>query len=176
MMRMQELQPQIKELREKYKNDPQELYRRQRELFKANNVSQMGGCLPLLIQIPIFFALFNTFRGSIELRQACFLWASDLSLPDTVFRIASIPVNPFSLIMAGTMIWQQLMTPSGEPSQKKMMLFMSIIFTYFLYSQPSGLTLYMTVNQLVSMLQSYIGKRLNKKMGSKPAATVSDKK
>lgn len=166
MKKMQELQPQIKELREKYKSDPQEMMRRQQELFKQNNVSQLGGCLPMLIQIPIFFALFNTFRGTIELRQASFLWAADLSLPDTIFSIplpviGELACNPMSLIMVATMIWQQATMPTGDPSQKRMMFIMSIMFAFFLYTQPSGLTLYMTVNQLLSMLQFWMIRRLD---------------
>ena len=174
MKKMQELQPQLKEIREKYKSDPQEMYRRQQQLYKDNNVSQLGGCLPMLVQIPIFFALFNTFRGSIELRQACFLWAEDLSLPDTVLNLSVVGLNPMALIMVGTMIWQQVKTPTGDPSQKRMMIIMSLMFTYFLYTQPSGLTLYMTVNQLLSMLQFHIIKKLDareeamKKNGGKP--------
>lgn len=176
MKRMQEIQPQLKALREKYKSDPQEMYRRQQQLFKENNVSQLGGCLPMLIQIPIFFALFNTFRGTIELRQASFLWASDLSLPDSIFTIpipafGELGFNPMALIMVATMLWQQAITPSGDPSQKRMMMFMSIAFTYFLYTQPSGLTLYMTVNQLLSMLQFWVIRRLDAKGGQTPAST-----
>lgn len=163
MKKMQELQPQLKELREKYKSDPQEMYRRQQELFKENKVSQFGGCLPMLVQIPIFFALFNTFRGSIELRQASFLWASDLSLPDTIADLGFIGLNPMALIMVATMLWQQAITPSGDPQQKRMMMMMSVAFTYFLYTQPSGLTLYMTVNQLLSMLQFYLLKKMDAK-------------
>ncbi len=102
MRKMQALQPQLKELREKYKDDAQKMYRKQQELFKENKVSQLGGCLPMLLQIPVFFALFNTFRNAVELRHAGFLWATDLSLPDTLaFSPDFLPIRPFALLMGG---------------------------------------------------------------------------
>jgi YidC/Oxa1 family membrane protein insertase len=163
MRKMQKLQPQLKELREKYKDEPQKMYRKQQELFKENNVSQFGSCLPMLFQIPVFFALFNTFRNAIELRQAGFLWASDLSLPDTLaFSPAGIPIRPFAVLMGLTMIGQQKLMPSGDPNQARMMTFMSLFFIVLFYSMPSALTLYMTVNQVLTVVQTLVTKQLEK--------------
>jgi YidC/Oxa1 family membrane protein insertase len=162
MRKMQELKPQLDAIKEKYRDDPRLMYEKQQELMKANNVSQLGGCLPMLFQIPVFFALFNTFRSAIELRHAGFLWAADLSMPDTVFAIGNIGINPLAILMGLTMVLQQKMTPSADAQQSRMMMFMSIFFIWIFYAMPSALTLYMTVNQLLSILQTYMGKRADK--------------
>jgi len=163
MRRMQALQPQLKELREKYKEDPQKMYRKQQELFKENKVSQLGGCLPMLLQIPVFFALFNTFRNAVELRHAGFLWAADLSLPDTLaFSPDFLPIRPFAILMGATMYWQQKMTPSADPNQAKMMNMMSLFFIVLFYGMPSALTLYMAVNYLLSIGQTVVTRKMEK--------------
>ena len=162
MRKMQELKPQLDAIKEKYRDDPRLMYEKQQELMKANNVSQLGGCLPMLFQIPVFFALFNTFRSAIELRHAGFLWAADLSMPDTVFAVGNIGINPLAILMGLTMVLQQKMTPSADAQQSRMMMFMSIFFIWIFYAMPSALTLYMTVNQLLSILQTYMGKRAEK--------------
>ena len=167
MRKMQELKPQLDAIKEKYRDDPRIMYEKQQELMKANNVSQLGGCLPMLFQIPVFFALFNTFRSAIELRHAGFLWAADLSMPDTVFAIGNIGVNPLAILMGLTMVLQQKMTPSADPQQSRMMMFMSIFFIWIFYAMPSALTLYMTVNQLLSILQTYMGKQAEKTKAAK---------
>ena len=169
MRKMQELKPQLDAIKEKYRDDPRLMYEKQQELMKANNVSQLGGCLPMLFQIPVFFALFNTFRSAIELRHAGFLWAADLSMPDTVFAIGNIGINPLAILMGLTMVLQQKMTPSADAQQSRMMMFMSIFFIWIFYAMPSALTLYMTVNQLLSILQTYMGKRAEKAKSPKAA-------
>jgi len=139
------------------------MYAKQQELFKANNVSQMGGCLPMLLQIPVFFALFNTFRNAIELRHAGFLWAMDLSMPDDLFfTLFGLPIRPFALLMGASMYWQQKLTPSPDPNQARMMNIMSLVFIFMFYSLPSALTLYMTVNQLLSIAQMLITRKFEK--------------
>jgi len=169
MRKMQALQPQLKELREKYKDDPQKLYRKQAELFKENKVSQFGGCLPMLVQLPVFFALFVTFRGAIELRHASFLWCADLSMPDDVF---GVPIRPLAILMGLTMFLQQKLTPSvGDPQQQRMMNFMSIFFIFLFYGMPSGLTLYWTVSQILSIVQMLATNALNRR-SEKRAATA----
>ncbi|MBQ4480627.1 MAG: YidC/Oxa1 family insertase periplasmic-domain containing protein [Victivallales bacterium] len=160
MRKMAAVQPQIKALREKYKNDPQHLYYEQQKLFKENGVSQFGGCLPMLVQIPVFFAMFNTFRGAIEIRLAPFLWVKDLSMPDAVF---GLPIHPLALMTGATMYLQQRLTPMPDPNQGKMMNIMSIVFIFFFYNMPAGLTLYMTVNQLFSICQMLLFRRWEKK-------------
>ncbi len=167
MRKMQALQPQLKELREKYKDDPQKLYRKQSEMFKENKVSQFGGCLPMLLQLPVFFALFVTFRGAIELRHASFLWSADLSMPDDVF---GLPIRPLAILMGATMFLQQKLTPSiGDPQQQRMMNFMSIFFIFLFYSMPSGLTLYWTVSQILSIVQMLLTNHLNQKADARLA-------
>jgi YidC/Oxa1 family membrane protein insertase len=164
MRKMQELQPQLKELREKYKDDPQKMYRKQQELFKENNVSQLGGCLPMLVQIPVFFGLYNTFRSAIELRQASFLWVADLSLPDTLpFSPAGLPIRPLAIIMSGSMLLQQKLMPSGDANQQRMMMFMSLFFLWIFYGMPAGLTLYWTTNQILTIAQTLITRRLEER-------------
>jgi YidC/Oxa1 family membrane protein insertase len=170
MRKMQALQPQLKELREKYKSDPQKLYRKQSELFKENHVNQFSSCLPLLLQLPVFFALFVTFRGAIELRHASFLWSADLSMPDDVFSVFGVPLRPLAILMGLTMLLQQKLTPSaGDPQQQRMMSFMSIFFIFLFYSMPSGLTLYWTVSQLLSIVQMLWINRQSGKTDGNPA-------
>jgi YidC/Oxa1 family membrane protein insertase len=167
MRKMQALQPQLKEIREKYKDDPQKLYRKQSEMFKENKVSQFGGCLPMLLQLPVFFALFVTFRGAIELRHASFLWSADLSMPDDVF---GLPIRPLAILMGLTMLLQQKLTPSiGDPQQQRIMNFMSIFFIFLFYGMPSGLTLYWTVSQILSIVQMLLTNHLNRKADAKLA-------
>ena len=173
MRKMSALNPELKKLREKYKDDPQKMYRKQQELFKANKVSQLGGCLPMLFQIPVFFALFNTFRNAIELRHAGFLWAVDLSMPDDLFfTLFGLPIRPLALLMGGTMYLQQSLTPSPDPNQARMMNMMSIVFIFMFYGMPSALTLYMTVNQLLSIVQMLVIRRMEDKKGQAANAIV----
>ena len=160
MKKMSAVQPQLKVLREKYKNDPQRMYYEQQKIFKENGVSQMGGCLPMLVQIPVFFAMFNTFRGAIEIRNAGFLWVSDLSMPDPIF---GLPIHPLAIMTGVTMFLQQRLQPMPDPNQAKMMNIMSLVFVVFFYNMPAGLTLYMTVNQLFTIVQMLCFKKLEKK-------------
>ena len=161
MRRMQALKPELDALRAKYKDDPSTMYRKQQELFKKHNVSQLGGCLPMLLQIPVFFALFNTFRNAIEMRHASFLWAYDLSVPDTLpFSPDAIPIRPLALLMGLTMFFQQKMTPNPDPQQAKMMNFMSIFFIILFYNMPSALTLYLSVSYLLGIAQTALTNKL----------------
>ena len=154
MRRMQKLQPLIKELREKYKDDKQKLNAKTMELYRKEKVNPLGGCLPILVQIPVFFALYWTLDGAIELRQVPFLWINNLTLPDTIGHIMGIPINPLAIAMALTMVLQQKLTPTAtDPAQAKMMMMMPVVMLFFLYNMPSGLTLYWTVSQLISIIQ-----------------------
>lgn len=172
MRKMQALQPQLKELRERYKDDAQKMYRKQQELFKENNVSQLGGCLPMLVQIPVFFGLYNTFRSAIELRQASFLWVADLSLPDTLaFSPDGLPIRPLAIVMSATMLLQQKLTPSADPSQQRMMMFMSLFFLWIFYGMPAGLTLYWTTNQVLTIAQTLITRRLEERQKASGAGS-----
>lgn len=154
MKRLQEIQPRINELREKYKNDPQRLQKEMMEIYKKYKVNPMGGCLPILLQIPVFFALYKVLLIAIELRGAPFMfWIKDLSVKD--------PYYILPIIMGITMVIQQKMTPSSlDPRQNKIMMFMPVIFTFLFLNFASGLVLYWLVNNILSIGQQiYINKR-----------------
>jgi YidC/Oxa1 family membrane protein insertase len=166
MKRMQELQPKVKELQEKYRDKPQKLQQETMALYREHKVNPVGGCLPMLIQIPVFFALFNVLRSAVELRYAGFLWIGDLSEAENLFQ-GMIPLvgslNILPLIMAATQAWQQHLTPTaGDPAQQKMMMFMPVIMLLFLYSMPSALVLYWTANQVMMIVQLLWQRRLKK--------------
>ncbi len=159
--RMQALQPKIKELQEKYKDDPAKQQRKMMEFWKENKINPMSGCLPTLIQMPVFFGFFFMIRSAIELRGASFLWVRDLSQPDTLFYIPGVnfPFNPLPLVMGATMLWQAQLTPTSagmDPNQAKLMKYMPLIFLVFLYNYSAGLTLYWTVQNLLSIVQTYL--------------------
>ncbi|MHC1768296.1 MAG: membrane protein insertase YidC [Verrucomicrobiia bacterium] len=158
MKRMQELQPQMKALQEKYKDDPRKMNMKLMEFMRANKVSPLGGCLPMLLQIPVFFGFYRMLQSAIELRGAQFLWACDLSQPDTIWVIPGLnfPLNPLPLLMGATMLWQARLTPVSpgmDPVQQKLMKYMPLIFMVFLYSFSAGLTLYWTVQNLLTIAQ-----------------------
>lgn len=164
MKKMQQVQPKLKELKERYKDNPQLMNAKMMELYKAEGVNPFGGCLPLLLQLPVFIALYTTLDGAVELRQVPFWWSPDLAGPDTVCRIPlyffSLPVNPLVLIMTALMIFQQHITPmSGDPMQKKMMMWMPVVMLLLFYDLPSGLTLYWSVSNVCSIIQLLIQKR-----------------
>ncbi len=158
MRRMAALSPKMTELREKYKDDPQKMNQELMKLYKTYGVNPFGGCLPMLIQIPIFFGFYSMLRSSVELRNSSFLWVNDLSQPDTVFSLLGlIPVNPLPLIMAGTMFWQMHITPkTGDSVQQRIFLFMPLIFLVFCYNFASALALYWTVSNVISIVQIYL--------------------
>ena len=115
----------------------------------------------MFVQIPVFFALFNVLRNAIELRQEGFLWAKDLSQPDTIGYIFSIPFNPLALMMGVTMFIQQKMMPTSvDPAQQKMMMAMTLFFVFICYTMPSGIALYWTINQMVSIFQYYVTQKI----------------
>ena len=153
MKGMQTLQPEMKKLREKYGHDKQKLNKEMMTFYKENKVNPMGGCLPMVIQIPVFFALYRVLLGSIELRHAPFmLWIADLSAKDPYY------VTP--LIMGVTMFLQQKMTPTNmDPTQAKIMLLMPVVFTFMFLNFPAGLVLYWLTNNLLTILQQYLIRR-----------------
>ena len=153
MKGMQKLQPEMKKMREKYGKDKQKLNQEMMSFYKENKVNPLGGCLPMLIQIPVFFALYRVLLGSIELMHAPFiLWITDLSAKDPYY------VTP--LIMGVTMFLQQKMTPTNmDPTQEKIMLMMPVVFTFMFLNFPSGLVLYWLTNNLLTILQQYLIRR-----------------
>jgi YidC/Oxa1 family membrane protein insertase len=163
MKRMQALAPEVKALKEKYKDDPQKFTQKQMELWKKNKVSPVSGCLPMAIQMPVFIGFFTMIRSAIELRGAHFLWVADLSKPDTLFMIPGVnfPFNLLPLLMGGSMLWQSHLTPPSpgmDQAQAKMMRYLPLIFLVFLYTYSSGLTLYWTVNNLLTIVQTKLTK------------------
>ena len=166
MKRMQALQPQVKAIQEKYKDDPQKMNQKMMELWKQNKVNPAAGCLPMLIQLPIFFGFYRMLQTAIELRGARFLWACDLSQAVTVWVIPGLnfPLNPLPLIMGATQLWQMRLTPPSpgvDPVQQKMMQYMPLIFLFILYNFSSGLTLYWTVQNLLTIAQMKLTKASN---------------
>jgi YidC/Oxa1 family membrane protein insertase len=166
MRKMQELQPKISDLREKYRDDPQRLNKETMKMYKQHGASPLGGCLPMLFQIPVFWALFATLRGAVEIRGAMFIpgWVTDLSLPDTVAVIAGrFPLRILPLLMTGSMLVQQLIFGTGGGSgagqSNKMMAFMPLIFAFIFYGMPSGLVLYWFCNNILAIGHQYLIRR-----------------
>ncbi|MCX8027694.1 MAG: membrane protein insertase YidC [Thermodesulfovibrionales bacterium] len=149
MKKIQDMQPRMAEIKEKYKNDPQKMQKELMELYKTHKINPMSGCLPILLQIPVFFALYKVLLIAIELRSAPFVWwITDLSAKD--------PYYILPIIMGATMVIQQKMTPSAmDPMQQKIMMLMPVVFTFLFLTFPSGLVLYWLVNNILSIAQQY---------------------
>ena len=157
MKRMQALQPKMTDLREKYKDDPQAMNVEVMKLYKQNGVNPFGGCLPMLVQIPIFFGFYNMLGKAVELRNSKFLWVPDLSQPDTVAHVLGYPINVLPLCMAVTMLWSMALQPkSGDQMQQRVMMFVPLIFISFCYNFASALALYWTVQNIFSIVQLYV--------------------
>lgn len=161
MKQMQKLQPQMERLKEKYSNDKEKLNKEIMELYRRNGVNPLGGCLPMVLQFPVFIGLYNALSTPIELRHAPFLWIKDLSRPDwesLPFTLAGwhlgIPI--LTILMGASMFLQQWMTPSaGDPNQRKLMMLMPLMFTFMFVSFPAGLTVYWLINNILSIGQQY---------------------
>ena len=173
MRKMQQVQPHLEQLRKLHKDNPQKLNKEMMELYKKYKINPMGGCFPMLLQMPVFIALYQTLMKTIELRGANFLWIKDLSLPDAAPLPFSLPVignhiNILPLLMMGGMFFQQKLSQvktAGQSEQQKqqqsMMLMMPLIFGVIFYNLPSGLVLYWLTNTVLMMLnQQFIIKRI----------------
>jgi YidC/Oxa1 family membrane protein insertase len=166
MSEMQYLQPKMTEIRDKYKNDPQRLNKEMMKLYKEHGVNPMGGCLPMLLQMPLLFSLFIVFRSTIQLRGKPFgLWINDLSAPDILHLGFTLPIignniHVLPILMGITMIWQSKMSIT-DPKQKMMSYFMPLFMIFIFYSLPSGLNLYYAIFNVLSMLQT---RQIKKKM------------
>jgi YidC/Oxa1 family membrane protein insertase len=150
MKEMQKIQPKLAEIKEKYKNNKEEQQRKTLEIYRTHKVNPLGGCLPILIQLPVFFALYRVLLNSIELRHAPFIsfWINDLSSKDYSY------ISP--ILMGASMFIQQKMTPTTtDPVQAKMMLLMPIVFTFMFLSFPSGLVIYWLITNVLSIVQQY---------------------
>ena len=165
MNEMKRLQPLMGEIREKYKHDKKQMNQEIMSLYRTYKINPMGGCLPMVLQIPVFFALYRMLYQAIELRHApFFLWINDLSAPDRLFNFGfSIPfmqppygIPVLTVIMGATMLLQQKMSPPpGDPTQAKMMMLMPIVFTFIFINFSSGLVLYWLINNVLSIGQQF---------------------
>lgn len=180
MKKMQKLQPMLQEIQQKYKDDPQKMNQAVMNLYKEYGVNPAGGCLPILLQLPIMYALYAVFRGAIELRQASFVWwITDLSIPDVIytlpFRIPLLGIQDISgiaLLMGVSMFIQQKMTVT-DPRQKMMVWMMPVLMTLLFNSFPAGLNLYYAVFNVLAIGQQII---VNKKHDDEPLRKVEPKK
>jgi len=179
MMRMQRLQPQVERIREKFKNDQERLNREMVDLYKRNHVNPLGGCLPMAIQLPILYGLYEAFLNAFELRQAPFIgWIHDLSAPDCL-TIPGMPAIPMTnlhgipvlvILLAATSLLQQWLSPKQpDPNQQKMMMYMPVIFSLIFISLPAGLTLYYLSSNVLGILQQVF---LNYEFRQTPPATA----
>ena len=165
MQKLKELAPKVKEIQAKYKGEPQKMQMHMMDLYKKNGANPMGGCLPMILQIPVFFAIYRVLLNAIELKGAEWIfWINDLSLMD--------PYYVLPVLMGGTMFLQQMITPSNftDPLQEKMFKFLPLIFTFFFITFPAGLTLYWFINNLFSVGQQYMVNKIfatQKKMDKK---------
>jgi YidC/Oxa1 family membrane protein insertase len=166
MKQMQKLQPQMERLKERYNEDKEKLNKEIMELYRRNGVNPLGGCLPMVLQLPVFYGLYNCLGTPIELRHAPFLWIKDLSRPDWQSLAFSVPswwpsflpggIPVLTILMGASMFMQQWMTPTaGDPNQRKMMMLMPLMFTFMFVSFPAGLTVYWLVNNLLTIGQQY---------------------
>ncbi|MBM3901529.1 MAG: membrane protein insertase YidC [Verrucomicrobia bacterium] len=194
MKRMQAIQPELQAIREKFKNDPAKVQEKTMECMKRHKVNPAAGCLPMLIQFPVFIGFFFMLRTAIELRGASFLWVANLAEPDTLFTIPNmgwvpflgvagvgLPFNLLPLLMGATSLWMSSLTPPSpqmDPVQQKMMKYMPVFFVAFLYNYSSGLTLYWTVQNLLSVLQTKITRMNDEKTSEKgsPPGPLARKK
>ena len=169
MKKMQVLKPHVDAINAKYKNvglrDPKKAEQNQEvmELYKKHGVNPMGGCLPMVLQMPIFIAFYSVLQVAIEMRQANWLWVGDLSQPENLFQIGgtAIRILPIAMIVAQFVMQKMTPNPSADPNQEKMMLFMPLIFGFMFYGQSSGLVLYWLTSNLVGIVQQYF---INKSM------------
>ncbi len=168
MKAMQKIQPELKKIQEKFKDDREKLNREVMDVYRRHKVNPLAGCLPMLLQLPVFLGLYNALLQSIELRHAPFLgWITDLSQPDRLGTLAIPFVHPpgvpvLTILMGASMVIQQKMMPAaGDPAQQRMMMLMPVVFTVMFLNFPSGLVLYWFASNLMSIGQQYLTNRLS---------------
>ena len=164
MKQLQKLRPYLQDIQKKYKDNPQMLQKEMMNLYKEYKINPFGGCLPMLIQIPIFVGFFLALRNSIFLRGSKFIfWIKDLSLPDTVATIGNIPINILPLLMFASSFFQQKMTPSVEQSQKFMNIMLPLMMLVLFYNFSSGLLLYWVTMNIFGLVEQYYIYKIVKK-------------
>ena len=167
MAQMRELAPRLQSMKEKFGDDKQKMQQAMMEMYRAEKINPMGGCLPILIQIPVFIALYWVLLGSVELRHVPFFgWIQDLSAPDTLFGTLpwlNMPIGLLPILMGATMIIQTSLNPAPtDPIQAKVMKVMPIVFSIFFFFFPAGLVLYWLVNNILSIWQQwYVNKSIH---------------
>ncbi len=164
MKKMSLLKEPVAELKEKYADDPQKMNQEMMKLYREYGINPLGGCLPLVVQIPIFFGFYRMLQYAVELRQAEFMWVQDLSQPDTLLTLpifGGLPLNILPIVMAGTMVIQMSLTPkTGDKMQARIFMMMPLIFFFFCYNFASALALYWTTSNIFAIAQTLITKRL----------------
>ena len=164
MGQMRELAPRLQSMKEKFGDDKQKMQQAMMELYKTEKINPLGGCLPILVQIPVFIALYWVLLGSVELRGASFMWLDDLSKPDTLFgSLWAAGIGPLPILMAASMFLQTKLNPKPtDPMQARLMIMMPIIFSFFFFFFPAGLVLYWLVNNILSIAQQwYVNKKIH---------------
>ena len=179
MARMKKVTPKMTAIREKYASDRMKMNQAMMELYKTEKINPLGGCLPMIIQIPVFISLYWALLATVEMRHAPFyLWITDLSAPDTLFGTLpglNMPIGLLPIIMAVSMFLQTKMNPAPpDPIQAKMMTIMPIVFSAFFFFFPAGLVLYWVVNNVLSIAQQYTITRMLEKKGDKPVVAAND--
>jgi YidC/Oxa1 family membrane protein insertase len=175
MKRMAKLQPEMAKIKEKYADDPNKINTETMGLYRKYGINPLGGCLPMFIQIPIFFGFYRMLQYAVELRGQGFLWVTDLSQPDTLMHIGGVPINILPIVMAITSFLQIRMTPTtGDKMQQKIMMFMPFMFFFFCYNFASALALYWTTQNIFSIGQTWLMSKIPEP--ELKARTVNDKK
>ena len=161
MKRMSKLQPKIAALKEKYPDNPNKMNQEMMKLYREYGVNPMGGCLPMLFQIPVFFGFYNMLQYAVELRNQPFMWVDDLSQPDTITTLAGIPINILPILMAVTMVIQMAITPkTGDKMQQRIFMLMPLVFFFFCYNFASALALYWTTQNIFSIGQTWLMQKM----------------
>ena len=164
MGQMRELAPRLQSMKEKFGDDKQKMQQAMMELYKTEKINPLGGCLPILVQIPVFIALYWVLLGSVELRGTPFMWLPDLSKPDMLFgKLWFLPLGPLPILMAASMFLQTKLNPKPtDPLQARLMIMMPIVFSFFFFFFPAGLVLYWLVNNILSIAQQwYVNKKIH---------------
>ena len=157
MKRMAKLQPEMARIKEKYADDPNKMNTETMGLYRKYGINPLGGCLPMFIQIPVFFGFYRMLQYAVELRGQGFLWVHDLSQPDTFATVAGVPINILPVVMAISSFLQIRMTPkTGDAMQQKIIMFMPFMFFFFCYSFASALALYWTTQNIFSIGQTWL--------------------
>ncbi|NLT71030.1 MAG: membrane protein insertase YidC [Verrucomicrobiaceae bacterium] len=160
MKRMSKLTPLMKDIKEKYADNPQKMNEETMKLYRTYNINPLGGCLPMFIQLPVFLAFYRMLWSAVELRHESFLWVTDLSMPDTLFTIpvfGGIDINPLPILMGVTSFLQIAITPkTGDKTQQMIFMMMPLIFIFICYNFAAALSLYWTTSNAFSILQTWL--------------------